>query len=183
MKTMLVVFKNFMILLTVSCICFQVHAQSASSIKIEIKNVAPQKALIIKTTAQSSAVGQKMGELYGKLFGYLGANSIQPSGAPFAVYYSYDPTGKTEFEVGVPVASSITGTDDIKFKEYPAMRVISTLHIGPYENVGPIYEALKKYATDHKLQTQPVSWEVYITDPSKETDPNKYQTFVYFVLK
>jgi effector-binding domain-containing protein len=180
MKTML---KTSIILLAMICIHFTTYGQSGNSIKIEVKEVASQKAVVIGTTALSSAVGQKMGELYGKLFSYLGTNNTQPSGAPFAVYYSYDPNGNTEFEVGVPVTAAVKGNDEIKFREYPAMKVISTLHVGPYENVAPVYEALKKYATDNKLETQPVSWEVYITDPSKETDPNKYQTFVYFVIK
>lgn len=179
MKTML----KSIILFTISCIYLQAIAQTSSSVKIDIKEITSQKAVVIKSIVQSSTVGQKMGELYGKLFSYLGSNSIQPSGAPFAVYYSYDPNGNTEFEVGVPVTASVKGNDEIKFKEYPAMKVISTLHVGPYENVGPVYEALKKYATDNKLETQQVSWEVYITDPSKETDPNKYQTLIYFVIK
>ncbi|HEY4784513.1 MAG TPA: GyrI-like domain-containing protein [Bacteroidales bacterium] len=163
---------------------FKVTAQSSPTTpKIEVKEVNAQKALTIKVSVPTNTIGQKMGELYGKLFGHLGENSLQPAGAPFAVYYSFDPNGNTEFEVGVPVSTETKGTDEIKYKEYPAMKVISTLYVGPYEKMGPVYEALKKYAADNKLETQPATWEVYLTDPMKETDTSKYQTLIYYVIK
>ena len=184
MKTNLSISKICIALLVVLSISFRAFAQIENpSPKIEVKDVAAQKALTIKVTVPSSAIGQKMGELYGKLFGHLGASGIQPAGAPFAVYYTYDPNGNSEFEVGVPVNASTPGTDEIKFKEYPAMKVISTLHVGSYDKVGPVYEALKKYATDNKIETLPGSWEIYMTDPSQESDPAKYQTLIYYVAK
>lgn len=183
MKTKLSITRICIALAVMSNVSFQVFAQENSSPKIEVKDIAAQKALTIKVSVPSNTIGQKMGELYGKLFGHMGESGIQPAGAPFAVYYTYDPNGNTEFEVGVPVNDTAQGTNEIKYKEYPAMKVISTLYVGPYEKVGPTYEALKKYAADNKLETQPVSWEIYVTDPSKETDPAQYQTLIYFVVK
>lgn len=184
MKTKLPLRKIGIVIFAMFCITFQVFSQQTVTFpKIEVKDIAAQKAVSIKTTVPSASIGQKMGELYGKLFSHLGNNSVQPAGHPFTVYYSYDPNGNTEFEAGVPVSKDVQGTDEIKFKEYPAMKVLSTLYVGPYEKVGPVYEALKKYATDNKLETQPLSWEIYLTDPTSETDPNKYQTIIYFVLK
>jgi effector-binding domain-containing protein len=184
MKTKISINKIFVALVVMVSITFQSFAQSNTSVpKIEVKDIAAQKALTIRVTAPSSAIMQKMGELYSKLFSHLGANNLQPAGVPFAVYYSYDPKGNTEFEVGVPISSVVTGSDEVKYKEYPAMKVISALHIGPYENVGPVYEAIMKYAKDNKLETQPASWEVYLTDPNTIKDPAKYQTLIYFALK
>lgn len=180
MKTKTIVNKRGIILIGMLMAFSQIFGQMS---KIEVKDITAQKALTIKTTIPSADVSAKMGELYGKLFGYMNANGIQATGAPFAVYYTYDPNGTTEFEVGIPVAANPKGTDEIKFKEYPAMRVISAFHTGPYENAGAVYEALKKYATDNKLETLPLSWEIYLTDPSQEKDPAKYKTNIYFVIK
>jgi effector-binding domain-containing protein len=184
MKTKVSIYFIGIVFLAVSAGLYKTEAQTGSPApKIEVKDIAAQKAISIRVTVPSANVGPKMGELYGKLFSYAGTNNIAFAGAPFAVYYSYDPKGNTEFEVGLPVNTTAQGTEEIKFKEYPAMKVISLLHVGPYEQVGPTYEALKKYATDNKLETQPISWEIYLTDPMQEKDPAKYQTYVYFVIK
>ena len=154
-----------------------------ADVKVETKQIDAQKALVIKTTVPTSDIGKTMGELFGKLYGYLGANSIQPAGTAFAVYYEYDPKGNTVFEVGIPIASEAKGNADVTYKEFPAMKTISTLYVGPYEKVGPTYEYLMKYIKDNGLQSSGASWEVYLTNPGQEPDPNKYQTIIYFPIK
>ena len=184
MKTKLSIFRICIALVAMVGISLQAFAQTnVAAPKIEVKDIATQKALTIKVTTPSNTISQKMSELYGKLFAYMGAKSLQPVNAPFAIYYSFEPNGNTEFEVGIPVGSSVEGTDEVKFKEYPAMKVISTVYVGPYQSVAPTYEALKKYAANNKLETHPISWEIYLTDPSQVTDPAKYQTMIYLVVK
>jgi effector-binding domain-containing protein len=68
------------------------------------------------------------------------------------------------------------------YKEYPAMKVLSTLYVGPYKKEGPIYEMMQKYMKDNNLQYTCVPWEFYLT-PQHEKDPNKLQTLIYFQLK
>ncbi len=151
--------------------------------KIEVKQIDAQKAVVIKITVPSSELMNKMGELYGSLFGYLGTNSIQPAGAPFAVYYEYNPQGNVTMEAGVPVSAEVKDADNIKYKEYPAMKVVSTLYVGPYDKVGPTYELIQKYLKDNNLQQAGATWEVYLTNPQEEQDQSKYQTMIYFPVK
>jgi effector-binding domain-containing protein len=134
-------------------------------------------------TVPTAEIGPKMGEAYGKIFGYLGQNNIQPAGSPFAVYTEFNPNGNTTFEAGVPVAAQIESKGDILFKEYPAMKVLSTLYTGAYENMASVYEALTKYMKDKGLQSTSESWEVYLTDPSQVKTPAENQTLIYFPLK
>jgi len=151
--------------------------------KIEVKQIDAQKAVVIKVTVASSEIMNKMGELYGKLFSYLGTNNMQPSGAPFAVYYEYNPQGNVTFEAGMPVSATVKDNDDIKYKEYPAMKVVSTLYFGPYDKAGPTYEMIQKYIKDNKLQQTGATWEVYLTNPQEEQDQSKYKTMIYFPVK
>ena len=167
----------------ISAFAFALCAISFGQSKVEVKQVDGQKAAIIKVTTTFAAVSQKMGEVYGKLFSYLGTNNIQPAGPPFAIYYEFNPQGNVVFEAGVPVSASFKGTEEIVYKEYPSMKVVSYLYVGPYEKEGPVYEMLTKYVKDNNLQYTGVPWETYLTDPQQETDPNKYQTIIYFPLK
>jgi effector-binding domain-containing protein len=133
-------------------------SQGEPAQKFEIKEIGIQKTLILTMTVPSSQISQKMGEAYGKLFAYLGQKGITPTGAPFAVYKQYDPKGNTTFDAGVPVPSKVEGSGDMVYREYPAMKVLSTLYIGAYAKVEPVYGAMIKYMKDNGLKTSNVAW-------------------------
>jgi len=156
---------------------------SQDSTVIEIKDIDAQKALIIKAEVETSQIGPKMGELYGKLFEYTGKNNIQMTGAPFAVYYSFDPTGKTAFEVACPVASKTESKEGVEFKEYPAMKAVTLLYKGAYENMMPAYEKLQGYIAANNLKSTGIVWEVYLTNPEELKDQNNNQTVIYFPIE
>jgi len=52
--------------------------KSCSGDKIEVKQVDALKSMVIKATVQTAEIGPKMGEMYGKLFGYLQEKGIAP---------------------------------------------------------------------------------------------------------
>ena len=150
---------------------------------MEIKEIDATKALIIRMDVPMSAIGDKMGECYGKLFQYIGANNIAPAGPVFAVYYSWEPEGNVIFEAGVPVAEASAGAGDVTYKEYPVMKAVTTLYSGAYEAMEPVYNQLMKYMEENKLESNGSSWEVYLTDPSMVKNPEDNKTLIYFPLK
>lgn len=181
MKTMSII-KVYVIFFLMSILMVN-KGFAQDSANIEIKDIDAQKALIIKAEVETSQIGPKMGELYGKLFEYTGKNNIQMTGAPFAVYYSFDPTGKTVFEVACPVGSKTESKDGVEFKEYPSMKVVTTLYNGAYENMMPVYEKLQGYLAANNLKSTGIVWEVYLTDPQEVKDPNENQTIIYFPIE
>jgi len=156
---------------------------TATDPAIEVKQVDAQKAFVVRFDVPSNEIGSAMGTAYGKLYGFLGANSIAPAGPPFAVYFSFDPAGNTVFEAGVPVSNTISGNEEILYKEFPAMKAVTTQFKGPYDAMEPVYGNLNSYITANKLETDGTSWEVYLTDPSQLSDPKENQTLIYFPLK
>ena len=176
---------SFLICLLLS-LSFKVFSQESNDItglKIEVKEVEAAKALVIKTSVPINEIGPKMGEMYGKLFGFLEENNIEPVGPPFAVYYEFNPEGNTTFETGIPVAQTVEGNEVISFKEFPAMKVATTIYTGAYETFIPVYEALSKYLEENKLESDGTTWEIYLTDPNEVEDPNENQTIIYFPIK
>lgn len=151
--------------------------------KIEIKQVEAQHALVIKAEVPTSEIGPSMGRMYGELFKYAEANNIQPAGPPFAVYYSFEMEGNTVFEAGLPVQSKTKAEGEISYKEFPSMKVASTLYKGAYEDMLPVYEAMEKYLNENNLESAGTSWEVYLTDPGEVASPQDNQTLVYFTIK
>ena len=186
MKTKLLILNLAIFLFITGKINFvraQEKEKTPGELKIEIKNIDPQKTLVIKADVPTSEVGPKMGEFYGKLFQYIGQNQIKAVGPPFAVYYSFDPKGNTVFEAGIPIENKVEVTGEIDYKEFEATKAASTLYTGPYEKMEPAYIALQKYLKDNNIKEKGTAWEVYLTDPSEEPDPNNYKTIIYFPVE
>ena len=61
MKIKLSIRKICIALVVMISISFQAFAQTSVAPKIEVKNIAAQKALTIKVTVPSSTISQKMG--------------------------------------------------------------------------------------------------------------------------
>jgi effector-binding domain-containing protein len=150
---------------------------------IELKQVEAQKTIVIKYDVPTSNIGPSMGTAYERLYGFLMSNNIAPAGPPFSVYYSFDPNGNTVFEAGVPVNGPVNGNDEIVYKEFPAMKVVTTLYKGAYDTMEPVYSELNNYITTNGLESTGTSWEVYLTDPGQGIDPKDNQTLIYFPLK
>ena len=150
---------------------------------IIVKEVKAVKALTINATAPSMEVGAKLGELYPKLMNYIKEKEIQMAGPPFAIYHKWDPQGDTELAAGIPVAAETGGEGEIEYVEFPAMKVVTSIHFGPYESLGPVYEDIQKYINKKGLKINGSSWELYLIGPDTETDANKYQTQIYFPVE
>jgi effector-binding domain-containing protein len=184
MKTKLVLSIVICILnCSIATLSAQDTEKKSSHTDILLKQIDAQKAVLIKAEVPMAFIGEKMGELYQILFNYLQEKGIAPAGAAFAIYYSYDPDGNTVFEAGVPVAEAIEGKDSIIYREFPEMKVVSTLYTGAYEDMGPVYGELQKYLEENKLESTGSSWEVYLTDPSMVKDPSQNRTLIYFPVK
>lgn len=54
---------------------------------------------------------------------------------------------------------------------------VQVLHVGPYDQVGPVYENLKKYIDENGLRWAGAPREVYLSDP-KRVAPEKLKTII-----
>ncbi|UCH13218.1 MAG: GyrI-like domain-containing protein [Bacteroidales bacterium] len=157
--------------------------KKCSKIDIEVKEIEASKALTIRATTPSGEISTKLGEIYQDIIDCMNENEIEMAGPPFARYYSWDPEGDTDLEAGMPVYEEAECEGVIEFVELPACKVVTSLHVGPYESLGPVYEAIQEYIDKKGLKINGAVWEVYLTDPATEPDPNNYKTQVYYPVE
>lgn len=127
-----------------------------------------------------------------EVFARLEAEKVEPADAPFLRYNVIDMEGLLEIEVGVPVATALPDAGRVFAGVLPAGRYGSLTYTGPYEGLIDANEALQQWARDQGLE-----WamretdrgdafdsriEVYLTDPSTEPDPEKWETEVTYLL-
>jgi len=121
-------------------------------------------------------------EGFGRLYGWLAQHGITPAGMPAAVYLTTLPETLEEdavWELWAPLAGEIAEAepDDsgVGVKAVPPMSVVSAIHTGPYETVGPTYEEMRAWITGHGYQIAGPPKEIYYSDPAR-VSPEEYVT-------
>ena len=151
--------------------------------KVEITKTQEIIALAIKDSTNVNTIGQKMGEMYGELMGYIYKNKIQMAGYPFTVWYSWDMDKAMVFDAGVPVMKKYDGKGRIFPVKIAPTEAVTALHIGSYESSYLTWMALDEFIKEHKLVSGGDPWETYITDPTIEQDTSKWETRLYWPIK
>lgn len=106
------------------------------------------------------------------------AQGTTPGGEPFA-YYRGIPNGMAEVEAGFPTVGPFTASGDVMSGELPAGRVITGLHMGPYETLKRTYAEMSQWAAINGLTPTGEMWQVFLTDPEREPDPSRWRIGIF----
>ena len=147
----------------------------------EIKDQPAQPTLSVRTRAAIGQLPQLLGQTYGAIMQYLGELGEYPVGMPFTAYYNMD-MQDLDVEIGFPVSRPLPDRGELKSGALPAGKIATTMHIGPYDTVGPAYEALTQYMQANGYTPSGVAYEFYFSDP-QTTPPEQIQTQIVFPLK
>jgi effector-binding domain-containing protein len=99
---------------------------------------------------------------------------IIPAGPPFVIYRTM--AQPWDIDVCAPIAPPLTQTPGFDVKELPATRVVSMLHVGPYDTIGRAYDAVDGYIKNHSLIASGPPREIYLSPP--DTPSEQIQTIV-----
>ncbi|NTV93362.1 MAG: transcriptional regulator [Chlorobiaceae bacterium] len=147
----------------------------------ELLELTPIPALTIKCTARVAALPALFDSGYRRILEYVKQESAGTAGPPFAIYSTRD-SDDIDVEFGFPVTRAVAGSGSIIASLTPSGKAVSTLFIGPYEDVEPAYDALLKWVADNNLTAGSVAYEVYLSDP-KDTLPEMQKTRIHLLLK
>jgi effector-binding domain-containing protein len=140
-----------------------------------ILEVGAQPIAMIHLTVPASDMQKVMGPAITELFSTLQAQGIKPVG-PWLTYHLRMQPGVFDFQVAVPVTQSVVPTGRVANGELPAATVARTIYHGPYEGLPEAWPKLDAWLTAQGHQRAGWLWETYLVDPSKETEPAKWQT-------
>ncbi len=151
------------------------------SYNCQIKQQSAQPTLSIRTKMTVQDLPQALGKAYGDIAQYLGQMGEQPGGPPYAAYYNMD-MQNLDVEMGFLVSKKLPGKGEIQSTEIPGGKLASCIHIGPYSDAAPAYEALTQHVKDNGYEPSGVAYEMYLNDPA-QTPPQELQTQIVFPLK
>ncbi|MGP6174320.1 GyrI-like domain-containing protein [Corynebacterium sp. A21] len=131
-----------------------------------------------------SEMGGAFDSTFGALFPFLAAQGITPTGPAFSLHHEM-PRENATFEVGIPVnqplrEAIITESGaTLESSTLPTGRIARVSSIGSYDNLGESWGAFMKAIGDAGEHPELPFWEVYVTEPAPETDPDTLRTDLY----
>lgn len=150
---------------------------------------------LVATEAMTVAYARMRGpyaqipEALGRLYGWIVGHGLQPTGMPATVYHTMPaevPEADAQWEVQAPVADEVAERTPDEFgvgvKHMASMMAVSAKHIGPYESVGPTYEAMFMWILTNGLVPDGPPMERYYSDPS-EVPPEEYVTEIVMPVR
>lgn len=149
--------------------------------KCEIVDQPAQATLSIRTTTSIKELPQALGRAYGAIGQYMAQLGEQPTGAPYAAYFTFE-MENMDLEIGFPVGSSLPGKGEIQSGEIPAGKIAQCLYTGPYNKIEPAYNALTAYVEEQGYEATGVAYEFYLNDPG-EVAPEELLTQIVFRLQ
>lgn len=155
-------------------------------IETVLSEVKDMHVMQIESSTALAAVGEKLGELYGRLGKKIEENKMTVGGAPMAMYPGFKPGDTTTKIIAImPTGTACTKKCDADMKCFTmkGSKVVKSTYQGPYEGNNIAYEAIKSFMATNKLEPAGEPWEAYTNDPEEVKDPSKFETVVYWPVK
>ncbi len=133
-------------------------------------------------TVDVGGIGGWLQKAYPTVASYLSHYGVGPVGPPYARFHRLE-AGGFEVEAGFEASTPVAGEGDVEPSTLPAGKAASTLHVGPYEELEPAYEALADWIRGRGASPSGDPWEIYETDPSQEPDPARWRTEVFMPFR
>ncbi len=149
---------------------------------IKLIEMEPQNALAIREVVPVAQIPTKMGQFFSELMAHFQKSGIRMLGPPFALYHDFAPD-KIDMEVGFPVATPQPGDQRVKPLVLPGGKVVTAVHIGPYDKIEKTYDEMRGWMSRNGLRPKKMMWERYLSDPQTVKNPEEYVTELYWPVE
>jgi len=148
--------------------------------KYEIKthSVPVRHLAVVRRQVKWSELGGNLIPLLDRVYAKVRAGAVVQSGQNVFVYRD-GTNDRVTVEVGVEVAGRFKDVDDVVYSNTPSGEVVSTLHTGPYSELGRAYDALIQWCKENQRPRANIWWEVY---GDWEEDPARLETEIFYLL-
>ena len=103
------------------------------------------------------------------------------AGPAFARYHGR-PGETVDLQVGFPTVGAAAPDGDVEPGALPGGRAARLVHAGGYDGLGVSWGRLEEWIVEQGHRPGPVFWEVYVTEPSPDTDPATLRTELFWSL-
>lgn len=146
--------------------------------QVNARQVAARPTAVVAATTTWPQWPALWPVLSGEVWACLRAGGID-RGCPNVMLYRDAADGGVEVEVGVELRRPCPLTGRVVASTLPAGTVATTVHRGPYAELGEAHRAVAEWCASHELRPTGTRWEIY--GPHR-ADPAELTTEIYWLL-
>jgi len=148
--------------------------------KVQTTSFAARDYAIVRQEVKFEAIKDFYSQSFEKIAKTLAEKKVRMAGAPAGLYFAYDEQKMvTDMAAAMPVKGK-GETEEVKMYHVPEGTAYLIDYYGPYDQSASAYRAMDLYLVKNGLKQRVPVIEEYITDPSREPDPAKWLTKIYF---
>ena len=133
---------------------------------------------VVRARVERSALSTFCAHALGAVLSAMEDSGTVPGGEPFAYYHTID-DDTVEVEAGFPTVDRFSFSGEVVESELPGGKTVTGIHLGPYDARRDTYMTMSNWAMAHGLQPTGDMWEVYLTDPEREPNPDRWRVGVF----
>lgn len=132
---------------------------------VEVMDLEPTDTAVVQARVPFAEIGATVGGAIKDVWEHLSEIGMGSSGMAFGRFRPGD--GLMDVEVGFSVPRPVPGNGRVVPSSLPGGPAAVTIHAGPYDEIGPAYEAVQAWARANNRQIAGDPWEVYLTPPDQ----------------
>lgn len=158
----------------------------------KLERLPLQKYIAVRKSVAKGQLSRSIRDGIGQVAAWLAGHGVQPAGPPFVRYLVVNMPEHFDVEIGFPVGDSTKATAPLVAGVFPAGRYVTCTYTGNYDGLEGATGLVLGWAQRNHLALAHApgkngdAWkaraEIYLTDPSREKNPHKYQTRILFGL-
>ncbi len=139
--------------------------------------------LSIRDTVAQKEMNNIHGKSYEKINSYIDSANLEKIMSPITIYHSWTDT-IVDIEIGMPISKEIVVLDKkIQLNKIDTGTYVTATHYGAYDRLPETYFGINEWMRKNKVMVVGAPWEMYLTDPAKETNPQKWETSINFPIE
>jgi effector-binding domain-containing protein len=157
-------------------------APALTSTKPVLSQSPPRHVLSQHAVVSLSDLPVTLERAFGALYAELARTGVEPDGPPFVIYNNLpDADEKWDIDICSPIAVPLEPPADSAYFEMPAGRVVTLLHVGPYETLGESHAQIERFLVDHQLEASGPPREFYLSEA--DVPPEETMTLIEWPVK
>ncbi len=141
----------------------------------QVVEIEPVDLAVIREVVPMDAMAAFYDRSYAALAEAVPRQGRRLVGPAYGVTFSM-PTDTIDLAAGFPVDQPVTADGVVSPLTLPGGRAARYSHRGSYDGLGDAYGRLFAWIDGQGLTPGPLMWEVYVTEPSPEADPDSMVT-------
>ena len=147
--------------------------------EVTVQDVPARTIIAKRLEVATDGIGAAIQRTLTEIYAWVARSELEPAGEPFVVYHERPSAGTGwHIEICAPVSRPMRAPTGYVIEEMPATTVATTIHIGPYAELGAAYSEIDGFIRTHELDTAGPPRETYLSGP--EVPPNQIRTRIEF---